>query len=105
MRAPSAPERDHRRAGSGRVLRAPTRRAGDSSDLEPCLDPTRDRQIFFATCAPGLEALLHAELRALRMARVERQTGGVHFEGTLADAWRANLWLRTAVRVLWRLAR
>jgi 23S rRNA G2445 N2-methylase RlmL len=96
------------RSAEGRVgprLALPTRRADDSSDLEPCLDPTRERQIFFATCAPGLEALLHAELRELRMARVERQTGGVHFEGTLADAWRANLRLRTAVRVLWRLAR
>lgn len=44
-------------------------------------------------------------MRALRVARVERQVGGVRFEGTLADARRANLELRTAVRVLWRLAR
>jgi len=61
--------------------------------------------IFFATCAPGLEPLLHAELRALRMARTERQVGGAYFEGRLEDAWRANLELRTATRVLLRLAR
>ena len=27
----------------------------------------------------------------------------MRFDGDLTDAWRANLWLRTAVRVLWRL--
>jgi len=60
---------------------------------------------FFATCAPGLEAVLHEELRSLRMARVERQVGGVYFEGDLFSAWRANLELRTAIRVLLRLRR
>jgi 23S rRNA G2445 N2-methylase RlmL len=63
------------------------------------------RETFFATCAPGLEPLLDRELRDLRLARVERQVGGARFEGTLRDAWIANLWLRTAVRVLLRLAR
>ncbi|MBI5364791.1 MAG: RNA methyltransferase [Planctomycetes bacterium] len=48
---------------------------------------------------------MHAELRDLKMARVERQVGGVRFEGKLADAQRANLELRTAVRVLWRQTR
>lgn len=63
------------------------------------------RHVFFAPCAPGLEPVLHEELRALRLAKSERQVGGVRFEGTLADAWRANLELRTAVRVLLRLSR
>lgn len=63
------------------------------------------RTSFFATCAPGLEPLLFAEVRALKLPRAEQQTGGVYFEGTLADAARANLWLRTAVRVLMRLVR
>jgi putative N6-adenine-specific DNA methylase len=63
------------------------------------------RREFFATCAPGLEPLLHEEVRALKLAKVERQVGGVRFEGTLQDAWRANLWLRTAVRVLQRVSR
>ena len=62
-------------------------------------------ETFFATCAPGLEAVLHDEVRELRLGRIERQVGGVHFTGELADAWRANLQLRTAVRVLWRLSR
>ncbi len=63
------------------------------------------RSVFFVTCARGLEALLHEEARALRLARLERQVGGVFFEGTLADAWKANLELRTATRVLMRLGR
>jgi 23S rRNA G2445 N2-methylase RlmL len=62
-------------------------------------------ETFFVPCAPGLEPLLHEELRDLRLARVERQVGGARFAGTLADARRANLELRTAVRVLWRLTR
>jgi putative N6-adenine-specific DNA methylase len=61
------------------------------------------RSVFFATCAPGLEPMLHAEIKTLKVARVERQVGGVRFEGGMLDAWRANLWLRTAVRILWRL--
>ncbi len=63
------------------------------------------RFVFFATCAPGLEPVLHAEVRALRLAHVERQVGGVYFEGRIEDAWRANLELRTAVRVFLRVAR
>ncbi len=63
------------------------------------------RHTFFATCAPGLESVLHAEGRALKLARCERQIGGMRFEGTQLEAWRANLELRTAVRVLWRLCR
>jgi putative N6-adenine-specific DNA methylase len=64
-----------------------------------------NRHTFFVTCAPGLEPVLHGEIRALRLAQSERQVGGVRFAGTMADAWRANLELRTAVRVLRRLAR
>jgi len=63
------------------------------------------RATYFATCAPGVEAVLHDEIRALRFAKVERQVGGVRFEGTRQDAWRANLWLRSAVRVLERVVR
>lgn len=63
------------------------------------------RSVYFATCAPGIEPLLHGEARALKLAKIERQVGGVRFEGSLEDAWRANLWLRTAVRVLHRLTR
>ncbi|MCE9596104.1 MAG: RNA methyltransferase [Planctomycetes bacterium] len=64
-----------------------------------------ERTTFFVTCASGFEPLLHAEAKELGLGKLERQVGGVRFEGTIADAWRANLWLRTAVRVLLRLTR
>ena len=60
---------------------------------------------FFAMCARGLEPVLHEEVKGLRLGKVERQTGGVRFQGSRADGQRANLWLRTAGRVLMRLDR
>ncbi|GAB4269146.1 MAG: THUMP domain-containing protein [Deferrisomatales bacterium] len=62
-------------------------------------------RVYFASCAPGVEAALHDEVRALRLGRVERQVGGVRFVGTEADGWRAVLHLRTAARVLRQVAR
>jgi putative N6-adenine-specific DNA methylase len=56
---------------------------------------------FFATCARGIEPVLAAELRNLGAAEVETGRGGVHFSGDRDLLYRANLWLRTAVRVLW----
>jgi putative N6-adenine-specific DNA methylase len=56
---------------------------------------------FFATCARGLENVLAQELRDLQAEGVEAGRGGVQFHGDLALLYRANLWLRTAVRVLW----
>ena len=58
-----------------------------------------------ASCAPGLERLLLAEARALKLGKPEGQPGGVSFTGTMRDAWRANIWLRTASRVLLRVGR
>jgi 23S rRNA G2445 N2-methylase RlmL len=63
------------------------------------------RETFFASCSPGLERPLLAEARALKLGRPEGQPGGVEFTGTIEDAWRANLELRTASRVLMRLSR
>ena len=55
---------------------------------------------YFATCARRLEPLLAGELRELGAADVTEGRGGVHFRGDQATLYRANLWLRTAVRVL-----
>jgi putative N6-adenine-specific DNA methylase len=55
---------------------------------------------YFATCARGLEPLLAAELRALNAQDVREGRGGVACAGDMALLYRANLWLRTAVRVL-----
>jgi len=62
-----------------------------------------DHLPIFAITAPGLEALCAAELRALGIAAAP-EPGGVAWEGTMADVHRANLWLRTASRVVVRIA-
>ena len=59
---------------------------------------------YFATCAPGLEPLLLAELRALRVAGARQEEGGVAFGGGDRALYSANLHLRTASRVLVRVA-
>ncbi len=73
---------------------------------------------LFAVSAPGLEPFTAQELgqlglRALpfsclpghftKKREVDDEAGGVEFEGTLRDVYRANLHLRTASRVLVRL--
>ncbi|HSQ54575.1 MAG TPA: THUMP domain-containing protein [Gemmata sp.] len=55
---------------------------------------------YFATCARGLEPLLARELADLGAKAIEPGRGGVHFRGDTALLYRANLWLRTAIRVL-----
>jgi putative N6-adenine-specific DNA methylase len=55
---------------------------------------------YFATCARGLEPVLARELTALGAEAVEPGRGGVSFRGDPTTVYRANLWLRSAVRVL-----
>ena len=64
-----------------------------------------DRLPFFITCPPGLEQVVLGEARRLKLRGADAVRGGVAFEGQLEDAWRANLWLRTGIRVLMRVAR
>jgi len=59
------------------------------------------RFAFFATCARGIETVLAGELGQLGASRIEIGRGGVHFSGDRALLYRANLWLRTAIRVLY----
>jgi len=62
-----------------------------------------NRQTAFAVTAPGLESLCAAELRGLGI-RATGDDGGVEWDGSLESVARANLWLRTASRVLVRVA-
>jgi len=55
---------------------------------------------YFATCAKGLETVLARELTALGAADVQPGRGGADFAGAADLLYRANLGLRTAVRVL-----
>jgi len=62
---------------------------------------------LFAVTAPGLQAFTAAELTELELLSPTVHTppspGGVDFTGGLEAVYRANLWLRTANRVLVRL--
>lgn len=57
-----------------------------------------------ATCSRGLEEVLRAELVALGHAEAASGRGMVSFRGGLDAVYRANLWLRSATRVLRLLA-
>jgi putative N6-adenine-specific DNA methylase len=59
---------------------------------------------MFAVAAPGVEPVLMREVAALPNVRDARVVpGGVEFAGDVDLLYRANLWLRTATRVLVRV--
>jgi len=59
---------------------------------------------LFATTAAGLEPVLAKELRALGARDIEPSLRGVSFSGDRSLLYRANLWLRTAHRLLLPIA-
>ena len=60
-----------------------------------------DIRSYFVTCARGLESVLAAELTQLGAAGLVPGRGGVACAGPRELLYRANLELRTAIRVLW----
>jgi putative N6-adenine-specific DNA methylase len=65
-------------------------------------DSSPDSFKIFASTAPGLESIAAGELKALGI-RGRQEIGGVAFDGDLERLYEANLWLRTASRVVVRL--
>ncbi|MGI6695314.1 MAG: THUMP domain-containing class I SAM-dependent RNA methyltransferase [Christensenellales bacterium] len=57
---------------------------------------------FIATAAFGLEGLVKQELQALGF-EAKAEPGGARFSGGMAEAFKANLWLACADRVMWVL--
>jgi putative N6-adenine-specific DNA methylase len=55
--------------------------------------------MLFTSSAPGLEMIVASELRSSGI-RGRAIAGGVEFDGGMAEMFTANLWLRTASRVL-----
>ncbi len=55
---------------------------------------------YFATTSVGIEDTLCKELEALGASEIVPARGGVYFEGDKELLYRANLWLRTATRIL-----
>ncbi|MEI8133047.1 MAG: THUMP domain-containing protein, partial [Leptolinea sp.] len=69
---------------------------------------------LFAVTSPGLESFAAAELAALGITanppisfsaagEPKEESGGVEFEGSLADLYRSNLTLRTVNRIIYRI--
>jgi putative N6-adenine-specific DNA methylase len=58
---------------------------------------------FFATSPRALEAQLSQELTSLGAQDVRSVAGGASFSGDWRICMRANLWSRTASRILWRV--
>ncbi len=59
---------------------------------------------YFVVTAPGFEKVCAQELINLGIQPIKVIRGGVEFEGGLRELYLANLWLRTASRILVRLA-
>lgn len=55
---------------------------------------------FACPCGFGLEGILSGELKRMGAKEISAADGRVDFSGTVEDLCRANLWLRTAERVL-----
>ncbi|MBU1068437.1 class I SAM-dependent RNA methyltransferase, partial [Myxococcota bacterium] len=59
---------------------------------------------LFAVASPGVESMLRAELAGLGAGSPVIVEGGVTFQGDDELLMRANLWSRTASRILLRIA-
>ncbi len=64
---------------------------------------TMPKSRYFAVVTPGLEEVCAEELRQLGFAETTVLVGGVEFCGGLRELYLANLWLRSAARVLVRV--
>ena len=64
----------------------------------------RTRLLLFAATSPGIEGVAADEIAALGAEAPQSTPGGVEFEGDFGDLCRANLALRSATRVLLRVA-
>ena len=60
-----------------------------------------EENLWVASCAPGLEALLLDELQALGAINLKETISAVAFTGTLEVAYRCCLWSRLANRILY----
>ena len=74
------------------------------SRLQETPGPMAEPIACFAITPPGIESITAAELAALGASIDETEPGGVSFRADLALTYRANLELRTASRILKRVA-
>src|SRR5512138_855838 len=68
------------------------------------MNPWTDTAPILVTCPKGIAPWLAGEIRGLGFPAPAEGEAAVETEGSLSDTMRLNLHLRTAHRVLWRLA-
>ncbi len=66
--------------------------------------PTSNKLQIFVICAPGLETVTGAEMLRIGIKPTKVEAGGISCVGSVQDVMRLNLWLRTASRVVVRVA-
>lgn len=67
--------------------------------------PTSNNKLdIFVICAPGLEAVTGAEMLRIGVKPTQVEAGGISCTGSIQDVMRLNLWLRSASRVVVRIA-
>ena len=79
----------------------PPTRARDEADRK---QGTHLQHDAFAVCLPGLEALVERELDELGVAHCRIRRGGVEFRASTRQLYAANVWVRTATRVVTRIS-
>ena len=60
---------------------------------------------FFAPCPRGLESVLAVELKKLGGLSIQKNDGGVKFQGSWHTCYRTNLESRIASRILWQITK
>ena len=76
------------------------RKGVSPAGVSPAYDVRMATHRFFATTFKGLEEVLAGEIAALGGEDVSVGAGSVSFSGDMAICYRANLWLRSANRVV-----
>jgi putative N6-adenine-specific DNA methylase len=99
-----APKPKARQKPPRKAAGAPLGKAQAAASAPPASGPKDAPGGLFLTAPPGLEATLADEARAIGLVNLSIVPGGVTASGGLAEAMRANLWLRGAGQVLWRIA-
>jgi putative N6-adenine-specific DNA methylase len=109
--APATREMPASKAGGTAVARVrpavkPAARAADEVGVRPHRTPRRDDtpSALYVVCAPGLERVTAGELRALELPTGDIEPGGVTLEGNAEAIYKANLHLRSASRIVARVA-
>ena len=58
---------------------------------------------FLAITSPGIDSILQRELKELGIKTTKKIPGGIEAKGKIDDVWKANLWSRTANRIVVRV--